>query len=405
MSSWAFIKHVTDQLMRPRPGDPRHPTLWPSEARGTYVNEHGETVPVGKCKRSIFYRYLISNYKFYDKYSHWKPLVEQLERERKPTDRYMQWIWAAGEQAEEYLIQKAKESGVFVAEQVNVYVPSHNISGKKDIEVYNPDTGKLTIVEAKSVYGFNANGVLGTESQRRNGVMGEPRESNLMQIALYHWWTASTDDAYEDSRLVYIARDTGRFAEYLVRTVEEDDVIHIEYKAWNPHPGTWVRVPYTINSILDSYKEQQTAIDSGHIPDREYSLRWSDEKIHQAYVRDELGKTDKATYEKHTARTQYNNWVKQVLEDLNAEDFDTDAFIERRGIEVYHYENDIPVAIIRAWDAYTLAKACDEPVEKLATAFIKSFNKLKEKPTLKKLEKSDWQCRYCNWAKTCWPEQ
>jgi hypothetical protein len=393
MSDWAFVEHATKQLMRPRPGDSKGPTFWPSEASATYLDKDGKAVTVGKCRRAIFFRYLIECYKFYDKYKLWSPLIERLQRESKPVDRYMLWIWAAGEQAEEYLIEQAKKSGVYVEEQIPVYVKSHAISGKKDIEVFNPETGKLSIIEAKSVYGFGGNTVLGTESQRRRGFMGEPRDSNLMQIAIYHWWSASMDDAYEESRLVYIARDTGRYAEYLVRTIAEGDINHIEYRPWHPHPGPWVRVPYTINDILNTFEASHLAVESGRIPTRDFDLVWSEDRLAKAYEAGELGKGDTEQYAKAKARLAFNSWANSIPE------LEDDHLLDSSAT----WADDLSVGAKKAIEA--LANCDDDNAHKeIKAKAIKELRKISPKKELKELEKGDWQCQYCKYSPICYAE-
>lgn len=398
MSDWAFIEHVTNQLQRPRPGDARHPTLWPSEASATYLNENGETVVVGKCRRAMFFRYLTDCYKFYPRYKIWRPLVEQLQTESKPVDKYMLYIWAAGNLYEDFLINQAKCSGIFVDEQVPIYVRSHNISGKKDVEVLNPITGKLSIIEAKSVYGFGGNVVLGTPAARKRGQMGEPRESNLMQIALYDWWSASMDPAYEESRLVYGARDTGRYAEYLVRTVKEEDTIYIEYKPWHPYMGEWVRSPITINSILDEYASTQQAVDGGRIPPRDYDIKWSDVRTSLAYLRGELGKTDADKYEKLAVRKEENEWISQFL----AIESDSDLIIEA-------YSNSdkflMPVVKLLLQYADDTSERAEGKSEKIRVKLVKALRAVKHKKDLAPLEKSDWQCNYCKYAPICYDKE
>lgn len=406
MSNWAFVDHATNQLMRPRPGDSKGPTLWPSEASATYTNENGKEVTVGKCRRAIFYRYLIDSYNFDDKYKLWSPLVKQLKRDSKPVDKYMLWIWAAGDQAETFLIDQAKKSGVYISEQVPVYVKDYNISGKKDIEVINPTTQKISIVEAKSVYGFGANAVLGTESERRRGAMGTPRDSNLMQIAIYHWWSASLVDAYEESRLVYIARDTGRYSEYLVRTVTEDDTTYIEYRPWHPYKGIWTRVPYTIDDILKTYRYIQLAVDGGFVPPMDFEIKWSPKRIEQAYVDGELGKSDATKYEKAKTRKAYNEWVNSVEADLQLEDISTETLFKKHGPLIVMHQEDTPVAVLRAYEKYSAEFAAeDKETTAVAKAFRKSLTKLKVKKELKELEKGDWQCRFCKFAPICYSAQ
>ena len=42
MSQWSFISHVTDYLARPRLGNQKAPTQWPSEATATREDEYGD---------------------------------------------------------------------------------------------------------------------------------------------------------------------------------------------------------------------------------------------------------------------------------------------------------------------------------------------------------------------------
>lgn len=317
-AQWAFIEHVTDSLGRSRPGDPKPPTLWPSEA-SAIVEVNGKTKVAGKCRRATFFRFLLENYAFYDKYKIWKPLVEDIKCNALPVDRYLLWIWRQGELYEEFLIEQAKISGVFVSSQATVFIPEYNVSGKKDIEIVNPETHKLSIVESKSVYGHGGNAVLGTPSARRQGALGTPRDSNLMQIAIYHWWHASEDDAYEDSRLVYGSRDTGRYGEYLVRTVTKDDLIEIQYKANAPQSGPWVTSAITINAILTEYKNIQLWLDSGIIPPRDFDILFNEDQLADLYSEGEMTKTDREQYEKVMARRAENRELEAAGEKVKKE--------------------------------------------------------------------------------------
>lgn len=318
-AQWAFIEHVTDSLGRSRPGDPKPPTLWPSEA-SAIIEKNGKKKVVGKCRRATFFRFLLENYSFYDKYKIWKPLVEDIQCNALPVDRYLLWIWRQGELYEEFLIEQAKISGVFVSSQATVFIPEYNVSGKKDIEIVNPETHKLSIVESKSVYGHGGNAVLGTPSARRQGALGTPRDSNLMQLAIYHWWHASEDSAYEESRLVYGSRDTGRYGEYLVKTeTNEEGTIEILYKPHAPKSGPWVTSAITINSILEEYKNIQLWIDSGIIPARDFDVLFDEEQLAEIYLAGEMTKTDREQYEKVIARREENVILERAGEKVKKE--------------------------------------------------------------------------------------
>lgn len=295
--AWSFVRHITDYMSRSKLGNQKHPTLWPSDATAIIDNDDGSQSIIGKCRRSSFFRYLTDLYYFdKEKYSHYELLVEQLVTQAEPIDPYMRWIWKQGDLYEEYCLQTSKDSGVYVADQTQIYVPEYNISGKIDIVVLNPETGKFKIVECKSVYGFNANVVLGSPAQRRNGVMGIPKDNYLMQLAIYQWWYANKSDQFEDALILCGARDTGKFAEYglTVELNEETGKNHIYWYQHFPYAGEKVDSKITIESITSNYKYIQRCIDSGTIPQNDFLIQYTDSQIIEMYNNDELTKTETA---------------------------------------------------------------------------------------------------------------
>jgi hypothetical protein len=317
MSDWSFKKFITQHIAKPRIGDQRQPTLWPSEASALTTNSKGEVKTLGKCRRAIFFRYLKECHQFYEgKYPQWDSLVGIIGAEATEVNEYMRWIWRAGELYEEHVIRLSQEAGVFVGTQIPLYIKSHNISGKIDLRIISPVTHKYSNIEVKSVYGHNSDAVCGRQaSARRAAVPGVPRDSNLMQIAIYHWWHASHDDSYEESRLVYGARDKGTYSEFLIKTVENSSNgdIEIWYKQIVDITTDWIKSDITINSILRQYKYVQACIDAGVIPDRDFDLVYTSEQIDRMYQDGELGKTDSEAYEKIVAREKEN--IERIAED------------------------------------------------------------------------------------------
>ena len=299
--TWSFIKHITDHLTKPRFGEQKQPTLWPSSATTEIDGE-----AVGKCRRQNFFRYAKDNYEFSSKYDYLEPFYKLVKENYIPPSTYSQWIWRAGELYEQYCIDMAKESGVYVAEQVSIFIPEFNVSGKIDLITINPETSKYHIVEVKSIYGFNANSILGTDSQRRDGILGTPRESHLMQIGLYQSWYGNTNDDFAEGLLVYGARDTGKYGEFLitVEKSEEDNKHYIHYQPNKPFIGAKVNSKISIESILLNYKKIQDAVDSGEVPQRDYDLLYSQEKIEDLYQKGLLTKTDTAQHEKRKKQLQ-----------------------------------------------------------------------------------------------------
>lgn len=307
MSDWSFIQHVTDYLARPGLGDQKAPTQWPSEATAIVENEYGEPEVIGKCRRSAYFRLLLDAYSFSPTYEVFKPLVDKLVQEKIEVDPYMRWIWVAGNLYEDYCVNVAKEAGVFISGQTQVYVPEVNLSGKIDLVVINPSTKLFHIVEVKSVYGFNANRVLGTPAERKKGILGTPRESHLMQLGLYQWWYANAREEFGKGLLVYGARDTGRYAEYevTVEPVENEDgttTDYIFYQGNSPCKTKKTNSGISIQSILNEYKQIAKSVDSGEIPDRDFDMRYDEEKLQLLFDRGQLSKRDSEQFEKRKAQ-------------------------------------------------------------------------------------------------------
>lgn len=317
MSRWTLIDHLTAHLQKPRLGNSKEPTLWPSEASAIITNQYDEQEVVGKCRRATFFRYGAANYKYDPKtYSHLADIIAEVKEKILPKTPYTYWVFKAGDLYEEYVIEAAKESGVFIATQVQVYVPGIKISGKLDLVAINPETFKNRIVEVKSVHGHGAKSVTGSDYEQRKGQLGTPRDSHLMQIALYTWWYANSHDDFENSSLLYGARDSGKFAEYEVAVREEDDISKIFYHGISPITTKEVESPITINSIIeDGYHYAEKHVNSGIIPPRDFDIQYSDEKLALLKERKELSKKDSEQLDKIAARTIENaERIEQGLE-------------------------------------------------------------------------------------------
>lgn len=306
-SNFAVLEHILGSISRPRPGDSKEPTQWPSEGTAVVLVDGQEQVQ-GQCRRQAFFRLTKENYK-YDPEAHQEVagLVERLKDVEIPVSNYMRFIWAQGELYEQYVIDQCKNSGIFVHTQVPVYIKSHNISGKIDIVVIDPETGKLSIVECKSVYAYGADAVIGTDAERRRGLLGTPRDKNLIQTALYHWWVASEDEAYGPSRLIYGDRGTGKYAEYLVRTeTSEDGIISIWYRGITPNKTAWTRSPITITSVLEQYALIAHYVHAHVIPPRDFKLQYSREDFNSPAILETLNKSDRTQIEKIIERETEN---------------------------------------------------------------------------------------------------
>lgn len=392
-NTWSFVKHLSNHMARPWDNEAKHPTLWPSEASAVIQMPTGSTRVVGKCRRAGFFRLLKSSVDFYtEKYSHWKYFVKRVDQEKIPIEDYTRWLWAQGELYEQYVIDKAKESGIYVSEQSRIYVKEYNISGSIDVIVFNPLTGKYSIVEVKSVYGHGGDAVLGSRSDRMNGMMGQPRDSNLMQIALYDWHKRfkNPDSNFEYSRLLYGSRDTGKFAEYLIRTVQHEttDDICIEWKWHAPYTGDWVRSPITINAILEAYKDQQNNIDFGTIPDRDFNIKFTRDQLIDAYHNQSLTADHMEQMGKYLARQEYNAWLEELR--TMPDDELIKAAESRR--------DELTKAITDRLDSWET----DNDRKRQTT--LRKLKEIKPKKDYVLPDRGDWQCRLCKHRNTCYDE-
>jgi hypothetical protein len=315
--TWSFIKHISKYLERPKLDEQKAPTLWPSSATSIIEGQ-----VIGKCKRQSYFRFATDSYYFDKKYEHLEPLINVLHENKLAPSKYLRWIWIQGQLYEDYCVNMAKESGVFIAGQTSVYIPQYNVSGKIDLIVINPETTKMHIVEVKSVYGFNANTVLGTESQYKKNLIGTPRDSHLMQLGIYQWWYANNNEEFGEGLLTYGARDTGRYAEYLVTVEQEEDGLdYIYYQGHTPILGEKINSGITIQSILEAYKLVSDSVGSEtiSIPPPDYELNYSEEKITDLYDKGLLSKTDTTQYEKR--KKQLEEGKKRIVKAVEKGDW------------------------------------------------------------------------------------
>lgn len=294
--TWSLTETITLQMSSKPFDEQKHPTLWPSGATAI-VNDQ----VVGKCRRQAFFRYAKDMYNFdtTGKYDYLKDIVDLVDQHEEDVSDYMKWIWRAGELFEEFVIQMTKESGLYMGTQVSVYIPEFNVSGKIDLIALNPATQKNHIVEVKSVYGFNASAVIGTDATHRKGQLGTPKEAHLMQLGIYQWWYGQPR-GFDHGLLFYGARDTGKFAEYLVKVekTSEDSEDFIFYKPHYPVSSDWVNSGITIQSVLKNYKIIIDSVESNEIPDPDFELVYSEEKIEELYQAGKLNKTETTQHEK-----------------------------------------------------------------------------------------------------------
>ena len=120
-----------------------------------------------------------------------------------------------------------------------------------------------------------------------------------MQLGIYQSWYGNPK-GWGPGILMYGARDTGRLAEFLVTVEksEEDDLDYIYYQGNYPIVTEKINSGITLQSIMSNYKFILDSLESNEIPDRDFDILYSEEKIKSLYENGKLNKTDAAQYEK-----------------------------------------------------------------------------------------------------------
>ena len=367
---FSVMSHLSEWLARKRLGDPKHPTLWPSCAGATDSNGRFH----GSCRRMTFLQYMVPLYFFSkatdNKYDKWKPFIDEILKYTTKPDKYQLWLFDNADRYEEYQIEHAKESGIYIGDQVPIYIASHNISGKIDLIVMNPFTGKSIITEIKSVYGYSADDVLGKNFGRYSNFTGEPRTKNLMQVAIYQYHFAK--DSNENARLLYGDRGTGKYAEYEVSVDKETSVI--SYRCIDPLVWKWEKVPYTVLDIYEFYKFILDSVESEIIPQRDYSISY-----------------DISTLEKLTDESY------KIIE-TSKEDEDLKEFSS-----VNDFINNPSTKKSRIFRLSSRGRTTLS--ESAAHQFIKHLDrKTNGGRQVKKPEEGDYQCRFCQYRTLCYDD-
>lgn len=167
---------------------------WPSEAM---VNLG--PVNVGECARAMFY----------------KIIGAKATDEMNVRGRY---ICDAGIMYEKNHIDRFKELGMFVDEQVRIEYETQTVNkvvvtGRMDVVI--KDQGVKKGIEIKSVSAFKASDIFGT-----SGKMPLPAANNLMQAMLYKYWTKYIPEGkaqdIDEVYLMYVNRSDGATFYYKV---------------------------------------------------------------------------------------------------------------------------------------------------------------------------------------------
>lgn len=257
----------------------RLPTFYPSAASCRDVND--PTVIHGACLRSQWYRCAGFS-------------------ESNPSTAYNQYIFAAGNMWEDWLTEKCKEIGIWVANSVKFSIEDYYISGEIDILVRDED-GSPVIIENKTYNASNYNAK--AEICGLGGRRPTPKYSNAMQAALYlSYFSKEENGGINKVWLTYMDRScTGPESQQLfVITLNKVDGLTYIHVDTNDAKGTSYSYDLpgvTMEGVFSRYKELmeslQNSLEDPPAPD--FMHIYPEEVVEQKFRDGEIAKTN---YEK-----------------------------------------------------------------------------------------------------------
>lgn len=262
--TYNLFEHVDRYMTSPRFSAPsRGQHFYPSEASVKYT-DGGEEFVAGSCLRKSYYRLKHGS-------------------ERGSVSARGAHIMTHGRNIEDSLTEIFKQMGIWRANSVRFKDEVYNISGEIDCVLVEPD-GTEYGAEVKTAYGYMAEKeVIGNNYQA-----GKPKASHLLQTLIYCWVFRERLPFF---RLVYILRDSCSRRTFKVELHEQDGLHY-------PKIDGVVTTKFTIEDVLNRYKELEYFLEAEIVPPRDFELEYTDEKAERLYA---LKKLSKSKYEKHFA--------------------------------------------------------------------------------------------------------
>lgn len=277
---------------------------WPSESMAQLGR-----VPVGECKRAMFYKIVGV-----------KPT--------NPISHVGLGICDAGLMFENYHINKYKEAGMHVEEQIKIeYVTDTKnkviVSGKGDELISSG--GKLKLIEMKSISAYKAPAIMGNER-----TTPLPASHNLMQAMLYKYFFKNTEEgkakSVDEVYLQYINRSDGTVFFYKIdltdngypiltaidstgkeiytydlEGAESFEDLYNQAGVGTTDQGRIAELRISINDIFKKFDDVYSHSKQNTLPGKDYSLVYTPEELEFQH---KLGRISKVKYNKMKKGTE-----------------------------------------------------------------------------------------------------
>lgn len=283
--------YVKDRLQRYMTSDPyveetrkgggRHP----SSASVKYRNSHDEIVAVGKCLRQQYYK-------------------QTGVPEEGQVDFGQTMKMLAGDVWSDYFSDKIKEAGFWRGTEVRFFNEQLNLSGRVDAVVSEEGANKKVGVEFKTVGQFTKKGKI-VHSQSSPLAPGEDHVMQCM-LYLYHWIPLGIDKW----SLVYICRDSFEVGEHVIRLEVGEDGFHYPVISNDMGVVEWKHL--RLEDIISRWQQLELALDKKEVPERDYEIQYSNEKIKAMYDTGRLTKTNKTKVDRFLKSNDLNSDVSAI---------------------------------------------------------------------------------------------
>lgn len=318
---WETLDEV---LTRSRFSGNRRTSLYPSEASVVCTDpETGKKYIEGGCHRKSIYRMLGF-------------------KETNPSGPKTQYIFEFGKYLEDMITELTKQGFVYENNSVKFWDKNLSVSGEIDLVLRHPEGG-LIFTEVKSSYGtYKERELFGAWNGRGESakfVPGSPSTQNLLQLVTYLWNHRDMPDLL-GGKLIYILRDNMSRIEFDVTIEAAENNKHRVFVDGKPDMRFYVEDMLERYSILVKHISTIAALikngtktEDVSLPERDYSLLYTEEEAKEKHELGLLGKT------------KYNDFVKDSskrpgdfqcgycgFKDLCWKQQDIDAHIGKSGV-------------------------------------------------------------------------
>jgi len=264
-SRFSLVEFTDKWITRDKLSLPRGKHYYPSEASVEWIDAHDIKRVAGTCLRKSYFRIK--------------------GQPGGKADAYTEWnFFRLGKVIEQMMIEEWKQAGIWVENNLRFYDEELNISGEVDCVVKDPNTSELVVVECKTIYGWFAT----KEVCGSRGYPGQPKTHNALQALLY---LHKFRNIFGYAKLIYYARDSSKRAEF-----DLDLKDTLEGTRFTINGVTDFR--FTIEDIYARYRLLDQCAKSDTIPQNDYELIYSPEKIKLYAEIGDLSKTAMDKYKK-----------------------------------------------------------------------------------------------------------